>query len=134
EFLRGIGAPGSSGQRLRTLLGTSVAMGDFLTRHPERLSALRTGDDPLTMTAREARATLLRAPGADPAAPTPVAGVGRPAARGHPRIAYQERLLQIAAADVMAPSPTVLQPRVSEALSELADAALAAGAAIARAA
>src|SRR5690625_6922760 len=49
-------------------------------------------------------------------------------------IAYHERLLQIAAADVRAPSPTDLQPRVSEALSDLADAALAAGAAIARAA
>src|SRR5699024_10700568 len=68
EFLRGIGAPGRSGQRLITLLGTSVAMGDFLTRHPERLSALRTGDDQLTMTAHEVRATLLRAVGADPAA------------------------------------------------------------------
>ena len=134
EFLRGIGAPGSSGQRLITLLGTSVAMGDFLTRHPERLSALRTGDDQLTMTAHEVRATLLRAVGADPAAPTPVAGDGGRAARDHLRIAYHERLLQIAAADVRAPSPTDLQPRVSEALSDLADAALAAGAAIARAA
>src|SRR5690625_1737030 len=120
EFLRGIGAPGSSGQRLITLLGTSVAMGDFLTRHPERLSALRTGDDQLTMTAHEVRATLLRAVGADPAAPTPVAGDGGRAARDHLRIAYHERLLQIAAADVRAPSPTDLQPRVSEALSDLA--------------
>src|SRR5699024_412693 len=49
-------------------------------------------------------------------------------------IAYHERLVLIAAADVLAPDPTALQPRVSAALSDLAAAALDACAAIARAA
>src|SRR5699024_6447193 len=51
EFLEGVGKEGSAGQRLITLLGTSVALGDFLTRHPEHLALLREGDDELAVTA-----------------------------------------------------------------------------------
>ena len=133
RFLRGIGTVGTAGERLIRLLGTSVAMGDFLTRHPEKLEALVEGDDSLAMSPAAVREALLRAVGADPSAPTPVAAEEGREARDHLRIAYHERLVQIAAADVMASSPTDLQPRVSEALSDLADAALSAAAAIARA-
>lgn len=132
-FLGGIGTAGTPGHRLITLLGTSVALGDFLARHPEHLSLLREGDDELTMTATEIRRTLLEAVGADPAADVPVAGDGGREMRDALRIAYHGRLAQIAAADVGATDPTALQPRVSAAISDLADAALEAGAAIARA-
>ncbi|WP_299305405.1 bifunctional [glutamine synthetase] adenylyltransferase/[glutamine synthetase]-adenylyl-L-tyrosine phosphorylase [uncultured Brachybacterium sp.] len=133
EFLSGIGAAGTAGHRLITLLGTSVALGDFLARHPEHLTLLREGDDELSMTATEIRRTLLEAVGADPAADVPVAGDSGREVRDALRIAYHGRLAQIAAADVCATDPTELQPRVSAAISDLADAALEAGAAIARA-
>ncbi|MFC7463661.1 bifunctional [glutamine synthetase] adenylyltransferase/[glutamine synthetase]-adenylyl-L-tyrosine phosphorylase [Brachybacterium sp. GCM10030252] len=133
EFLAGIGTPGSAGDRLIRLLGTSVALGDVLTRHPELLEALREGDDELATPAAAVRERLLRAVGADPSAPVPVAAESGREARDDLRVAYHERLIQIAAADVLAASPEALQPRVSTALSDLADAALDAAAAIARA-
>lgn len=133
EFLGGIGTTGTPGHRLITLLGTSVALGDFLARHPEHLTLLREGDDELSMTSAEVRRTLLEAVGADPEADVPVAGDSGREVRDALRIAYHGRLAQIAAADVCAADPTALQPRVSVAISDLADAALEAGAAIARA-
>ncbi|MGO2608011.1 MAG: bifunctional [glutamine synthetase] adenylyltransferase/[glutamine synthetase]-adenylyl-L-tyrosine phosphorylase, partial [Brachybacterium tyrofermentans] len=134
DFLASVGTPGSHGERLIRLLGTSVALGDFLARHPERLESLREGDDQLTLPAARVREMLLAAVDADPSAELPVAGAGAREMRDALRIAYHERLVQIAAADVMAPSPTALQPQVSAAISDLADAALDAAAAIARAA
>ncbi|GAA1487687.1 bifunctional [glutamine synthetase] adenylyltransferase/[glutamine synthetase]-adenylyl-L-tyrosine phosphorylase [Brachybacterium sacelli] len=134
DFLASVGTRGSHGERLISLLGTSVALGDFLARHPECLEALREGDDDLTVNAAAVRGSLLRAVGADPSADVPVAGEGAREMRDALRVAYHERLVQIAAADVLAPDPTALQPQVSAALSDLADAALDAAAAIARAA
>ncbi|WP_394216930.1 bifunctional [glutamine synthetase] adenylyltransferase/[glutamine synthetase]-adenylyl-L-tyrosine phosphorylase [Brachybacterium vulturis] len=133
QFLDGIGEEGSAGQRLITLLGTSVALGDFLTRHPEKLALLREGDDELTVTADAVRRDLLEAVGADPEAEVPVAGGAGREVRDALRIAYHGRLTQIAAADVCSADPPALQPRVSGALSDLADAALEAASAIARA-
>ncbi|GAA1484952.1 bifunctional [glutamine synthetase] adenylyltransferase/[glutamine synthetase]-adenylyl-L-tyrosine phosphorylase [Brachybacterium fresconis] len=134
DFLASVGTRGSHGDRLIRLLGTSVALGDFLARHPESLEALREGDDDLTVSAADVRETLLRAVGADPSASVPVADEGAREMRDALRVAYHERLVLIAAADVLAPDPTALQPQVSAALSDLADAALDAAAAIARAA
>ena len=134
EFLRSVGTAGTPGERLVRLLGTSVALGDFLARHPERLEVLREGDDKLRMSAAQVRSALLEAVGADPSAPVPVASDAGREARDALRIAYHERLVQIAAADVQAPDPTALQPAVSAAISDLADAALEAAGAIARAA
>ncbi|MGP9681241.1 MULTISPECIES: bifunctional [glutamine synthetase] adenylyltransferase/[glutamine synthetase]-adenylyl-L-tyrosine phosphorylase [unclassified Brachybacterium] len=134
DFLASVGTKGSHGERLIRLLGTSVALGDFLARHPERLDALRDGDDQLALPAATVREMLLEAVGADPSADLPVAGEGAREMRDALRIAYHERLVQIAAADVMAPSPMALQPQVSAAISDLADAALDAASAIARAA
>jgi glutamate-ammonia-ligase adenylyltransferase len=134
QFLSTIPEPGSPGARLITLLGTSVALGNFLTRHPEHLESLRDGDDSLSLPREAVRENLLRAVGADPAAEPPLAvGPGRES-RDALRIAYHERLLQIAAADVLAEDPAQIQPEVSAALSDLADAALEAAGAVARAA
>ncbi|MBB5831359.1 bifunctional [glutamine synthetase] adenylyltransferase/[glutamine synthetase]-adenylyl-L-tyrosine phosphorylase [Brachybacterium aquaticum] len=133
EFLGSVGTAGTPGHRLIRLLGQSVALGDVLARHPERLDVLREGDDELITPSAEVRETLLRAVGADPSAAVPVAdGSGREV-RDALRTEYHLRLAQIAAADASAPDPTVLQPQVSEAISDLADAALEAAAAIARA-
>ena len=76
DFLASVRTAGSHGHRLIRLLGTSVALGDFLTRHPECLEALRTGDDALAMPAPVVRGSLLQAVGADPTADLPVAGEG----------------------------------------------------------
>ncbi|WP_193104611.1 bifunctional [glutamine synthetase] adenylyltransferase/[glutamine synthetase]-adenylyl-L-tyrosine phosphorylase [Brachybacterium sp. FME24] len=134
DFLASVGTTGGHGDRLIRLLGTSVALGDFLARHPECLEALRDGDDQLSLSAAAVREALLRAVGADPEAEVPVAADGAREMRDALRVAYHQRLVQIAAADVVAPSPMALQPRVSVAISDLADAALDAAAAIARAA
>ena len=134
EFLDDIGAGGAAGRRLIRLLGTSVALGDFLTRHPERLELLRDGDDELTMPASAVRTMMLEAVGADPEAEVPVAAESDREIRDALRISYHGRLTQIAAADVCAADPAQLQPRVSVAISDLADAALEAAAAISRAA
>ncbi|HEX7349731.1 bifunctional [glutamine synthetase] adenylyltransferase/[glutamine synthetase]-adenylyl-L-tyrosine phosphorylase [Brachybacterium sp.] len=133
EFLEGIGQDGTPGHRLVTLLGTSVALGDFLTRHPELLGLLREGDDELSVPAEEVRRNLLEAVGADPEAAVPVAGGSGREVRDALRIAYHGRLTQIAAADVCSADPAELQPRVSQAISDLADGALEAASAIARA-
>ncbi|AXK47181.1 bifunctional [glutamine synthetase] adenylyltransferase/[glutamine synthetase]-adenylyl-L-tyrosine phosphorylase [Brachybacterium saurashtrense] len=133
EFLGSIGQEGSGGQRLITLLGSSVALGDVLARHPELLELLREGDDDLALEAQAVRSRLLEAVGADPAAEVPVAADGGREVRDALRVAYHGRLAQIAAADVGAEDPTALQPQVSAAISDLADAALEAASAIARA-
>ncbi|SLN05186.1 Glutamate-ammonia-ligase adenylyltransferase [Brachybacterium faecium] len=133
EFLAGVGREGTGGQRLITLLGTSVALGDFLARHPERLTLLREGDDDLSVPPKEVRRMMLESVGADPEAEVPVAAEGGREVRDALRVAYHARLTQIAAADVCAGDPTLLQPRVSAAISDLADAALEAASAIARA-
>ena len=133
EFLAGVGTAGTPGHRLIRLLGVSVALGDVLARHPERLELLREGDDELAVPAAAVREALLEAVGADPAAEVPVAGSGGREERDALRAAYHLRLAQIAAADAVAADPAALQPRVSVAISDLADAALEAASAIARA-
>lgn len=121
----------SPGDGLIALLGTSVAAGDMLARHPEALELLLV-EDPLALDAAAVREHLLRAVGADPAADMPVAsGSGRDS-RDALRVAYHERLAQIALADVSAPHPAQIQPDISAALSDLADAALDAAIAISR--
>ena len=133
EFLAGVGTAGTPGHRLIRLLGVSVALGDVLARHPERLELLREGDDELAVPAAAVREALLEAVGADPSAEVPVAGSGGREERDALRAAYHLRLAQIAAADAVAADPAALQPRVSAAISDLADAALEAASAIARA-
>ncbi|MFI8777233.1 bifunctional [glutamine synthetase] adenylyltransferase/[glutamine synthetase]-adenylyl-L-tyrosine phosphorylase [Brachybacterium paraconglomeratum] len=133
EFLAGVGTAGTPGHRLIRLLGVSVALGDVLARHPEHLGLLREGDDELAVPAAAVREALLEAVGADASAEVPVAGSGGREERDALRAAYHLRLAQIAAADAVAADPADLQPRVSVAISDLADAALEAASAIARA-
>src|SRR5699024_11599782 len=63
EFLAGVGTAGTPGHRLIRLLGVSVALGDVLARHPERLELLREGDDELAVPAAAVREALLGAVG-----------------------------------------------------------------------
>lgn len=132
-LLSGIGEPGTPGDRLVRLLGTSVALGDFLTRHPEAHRALHATDDALAPPAGAVRERMLRAVGADPADAVPVGRLEGREARDGLRIAYHERLVEIALADVSAEDPTRVQPEVSAAIAELAGAALEAALATARA-
>lgn len=130
-LLQEVPEPGSRGHALAHLLGTSVALGDFLARHPEALERLRT-DDALETTPEQVREQLLRAVGADPSAEVPVAGLTGREARDAVRVAYSARLVEIAASDVTAKDPLAVQPEVSRALSDLAGAALEAALATAR--
>ncbi|WP_347042436.1 bifunctional [glutamine synthetase] adenylyltransferase/[glutamine synthetase]-adenylyl-L-tyrosine phosphorylase [Brachybacterium nesterenkovii] len=132
RLLADVGEEGTAGSRLVTLLGASVALGDFLTRHPDRIVALEGEADGLDAATAEVRRRLLRAVGADPDAEIPVAAGDGRSGRDALRIAYHERLVQIAVADLDAPDPTAVQPAVSEALADLADAALDAALAVAR--
>jgi glutamate-ammonia-ligase adenylyltransferase len=136
RLLADIGTPGSiAGRRLVRVLGTSVALGDFLTRHPSRAAVLEREEDALAVGPEQVRDRLLEAVGAQAAGPgiAPVAELTGRDGRDALRIAYHERLLQIAAADVTAEDPVEVQPQVSAALADLAGAALEAALAVARA-
>ncbi|MDO5662802.1 MAG: bifunctional [glutamine synthetase] adenylyltransferase/[glutamine synthetase]-adenylyl-L-tyrosine phosphorylase, partial [Brachybacterium sp.] len=131
RMLEEAGDAGTPGSRLVQLAGASVALGDFLARHPEKLASLE--DLPqLDENVDQVRRHLLEAVGADPAADVPVAQLEGREARDALRIAYHERLVQIAAADVTGGDPTALEPQVSRALADLAGAALEAALAVAR--
>lgn len=134
RFLGAVGTGEGPGDALIAVLGTSMALGDFLARHPEALAHLDTEDpsSALSTPAEEVRERMLRAVGADPSAAMPVADLEPRPARDALRVAYHERLLQIAAADVTAEDPIAIQPQVSACLSDLADSALDVACAIAR--
>ncbi|HET7901283.1 MAG TPA: bifunctional [glutamine synthetase] adenylyltransferase/[glutamine synthetase]-adenylyl-L-tyrosine phosphorylase [Candidatus Nanopelagicales bacterium] len=124
--------------RAYAVLGTSAALGDHLVRHPEDWVVLTAepGDDgvprPRELQGYDAmRADLLIAVGADPAHEEPVARDASVETLSAMRAAYRRRLLAVAAADIGDGAPFV---DVSRALADLADAALAAALAIARAA
>ena len=104
--------------RLLAVLGTSAALGDHLARHPDHWTVLA-GDGRLP-SAGEMRGELLAAVGAGP----PVDAL---------RVAYRRQLLRIAAHDLVARVPADVMPGVGAALAGLADAALEAALAVARA-
>ena len=137
DFIAAVESETGLRSRAYAVLGTSAALGDHLVRHPEDWVVLRApeaeedGVRPEAFAApQDVRADLLRAVGADPAAPTPQARHGEAATFAVLRSAYRRRLLAIAAADIADGAPFV---DVSAALSDLADAALEAALAIARA-
>jgi [glutamine synthetase] adenylyltransferase / [glutamine synthetase]-adenylyl-L-tyrosine phosphorylase len=119
-------------RRLTLVLGSSAALGDHLARHPDGWRLLA-GTEPLVPpSAAELRAALLTAAGADPGAAEPVAGTSPPAglagggqagSGGDPaialRVAYHQRLLQLAARDLTG------QSTLDEVAAELADLAAA---------
>ncbi|MDP4506157.1 bifunctional [glutamine synthetase] adenylyltransferase/[glutamine synthetase]-adenylyl-L-tyrosine phosphorylase [Nonomuraea turcica] len=108
--------------RLLAVLGVSAALGEHLVRHPAQIAWLAEPQP------GEARAELLRAVGADPDAPEPVATGERTLVAL--RVAYRGRLTHLAARDLTGQAS--LQEVMAE-LSDLAGAALEAALAIARA-
>ncbi len=120
-----------TGTRLVAVLGTSVALGEHLIAHPDAWRELVPG----AHADQDPREVLLRAVGADPGAVVPVADptLGRDGARDALRRAYRRRLLGIVADDLVTPAPEARLEDVTERLSDLADAALEAGLAMARA-
>ncbi|MFI0444892.1 bifunctional [glutamine synthetase] adenylyltransferase/[glutamine synthetase]-adenylyl-L-tyrosine phosphorylase [Actinomadura sp. 6N118] len=118
-------------ERLFTVLGVSAALGDHLARHPADWRVLR-GDGALQPASPAAvRADLLRAVGADPAGPEPVAGGSGAETLVALRAAYRRHLLQLAGRDLIGAADV---GQVSAELADLAAAALEAGLAVARAA
>ena len=123
----------TAANKLGMLLGTSSALGDFLVRHPDVAVDAASWGDAIQPDASGARATLLRAVGADPDSAAPVAAVTGAAGVDAMRIAYRRELAEVAAIDVSSANPLAVEPAVSAALADLAGAALEAGLAIARA-
>ncbi|MFB9377789.1 bifunctional [glutamine synthetase] adenylyltransferase/[glutamine synthetase]-adenylyl-L-tyrosine phosphorylase [Kineococcus gynurae] len=131
--------------RLLAVLGGSVALGDHLARHPGHWTVLASATAP---DAGELRAELLRAVGADPSDPVPVAApVAVPAAVASAaaavtsgadaadalKIAYRRRLLGLAGRDLAAPDPAAVLDVTARELADLAAAALEGALAVARA-
>ena len=115
-------------RQLVMVLGGSSRLSQHLLAHPDHL-ALLDGDLQRT-SATDLRRTLLAAVDADPEADAPVAAE----LSGDPlRIAYRGALLQIAARDLGSPEPIEAVDGIADELSDLADAALEAALAIARA-
>jgi [glutamine synthetase] adenylyltransferase / [glutamine synthetase]-adenylyl-L-tyrosine phosphorylase len=114
--------------RLMAVLGTSVALGDHLAKHPEDWTAL---ESDVPWTADELRADLVAAVAGDPDEEDPVAAQGVPTYDALRR-AYRRRLLAIAGRDLRNADPTAEFPEVARELADLAEAALCAALAIAR--
>ena len=106
--------------RLLSVLGSSVALGEHLRRHPEQWHELT---DPTLGSTRPSRlslrADLLRSVGADPSVDTPVATLSEHDARDRLRVEYRRLVLRLAARDL------AHHLGVDDAAAELAD--LAAG-------
>ncbi|GAA4992278.1 bifunctional [glutamine synthetase] adenylyltransferase/[glutamine synthetase]-adenylyl-L-tyrosine phosphorylase [Pseudonocardia tropica] len=131
--------------RLFATLGSSTALGDHLVGHPDRWPLLadtaERGDPPPDLARRTAN--LLRAVGADPAAPPPgTAGGARASLTGAEavaalRTAYRDELLGLASADLAAVGdpglPVMEVDDVAAQLADLAEAALSASLAVAAA-
>lgn len=123
----------SAGARLTVMLGGSLALGDFLIRHPEFLADFAQWPADRSFAEVDVRAALLTAVGADPDAEAPVATVTGIDGVVAMRVAYRRALMRIASADLQEHEPTTLFPAVGTALADLAGAALEAGLAVARA-
>jgi glutamate-ammonia-ligase adenylyltransferase len=108
-------------------VGMSTALADHLVRHPRSLALLR--EVSVRAPARaERRETLLLAVGADPRAAEPTASAS--SAADALRIAYRDELLTTVARDLV---HSARIDDIAEELADLADAALEAGLAVARA-
>jgi glutamate-ammonia-ligase adenylyltransferase len=122
---------GPARDRLVAVLGASTALGDHLARHPAHWTVLvDEADEPHPP--QDLRTELLRAVGADPKAPEPVATLDRTDAVDALRVAYRRRLLAIAGRDLVAPDPVAHMPVAARELADLAAAALETALAVAR--
>jgi glutamate-ammonia-ligase adenylyltransferase len=108
-------------------VGMSSALADHLARHPGSVERLR-GVALRAPSPAERREHLLRAVGADPGADSPAASVDGPA--DALRVAYRDELLTTVVRDLVHGARV---DDIAEELADLADAALEAGLAIARA-
>ncbi|WP_062527784.1 bifunctional [glutamine synthetase] adenylyltransferase/[glutamine synthetase]-adenylyl-L-tyrosine phosphorylase [Demequina rhizosphaerae] len=131
DTLRGLAAT-EAGAKLGVLLGGSLALGDFLIRHPELLGDFTAWADAPAFPEVDVRAVLLEAVGADSADEAPVATLGGAEGQVAMRVAYRRALMRVAAEDLYSPAPPTLMPAVGAALADLAGAALEAALAIAR--
>lgn len=114
-------------RRLVHVLGASLGLQLHLIRFPGDIGELA---GPLDRTpAAVLRGDLLSAVGADEGATAPVADR---LSGDELRIAYHRALLRIAARDLCATDPTLIQPSVSAELADLADAVLESALAIGR--
>ena len=118
-------------RRTFSVLGTSVALGDHLVRHPEDWVVLRPVDgDQVFRTQSQIRTALLISVGADASQVLPVGRGSDLDVFADLRIAYRRELMAIAAEDIGDSAAFI---SVSAALAHLADAVLEAALAIARA-
>ncbi len=136
SFVSALDAEPDLRARAFAVLGTSAALGDHLVRHAEDWTVLRGVDvDGIAMAppladVDQMRAELLAAVDAVDGPVGPVAGDSSDVTLSALRARYRRRLLAIAAADIGDAVPFL---DVSAALAGLADAALAAALAVARA-
>jgi glutamate-ammonia-ligase adenylyltransferase len=121
------------GAKMAVLLGGSLALGDFLIRHPDLLADFLDLPVGQVFADIDVRGVLLRGVGADPDAESPVATITGAAGQAAMRIAYYRVLMRIASEDLFAKTPADIFPEVGRVLADLAGAALDAGLALARA-
>ncbi|PSS44079.1 bifunctional glutamine-synthetase adenylyltransferase/deadenyltransferase [Arthrobacter woluwensis] len=117
------------------LLGSSVALADFLLRNPGEQSVLETrvSPEPVRIPGEDLRASLLTSVGADPRAATPVAALTGEEGQSALRVRYRRHLTELAIRDLGAADPRDYMPQVGAELADLAAAALDAALAVARA-
>ena len=122
-------------ERLVTVLGVSDALGKLMRFRADLVeAAAKDGCNSHQYDRAQRRAHILKAVGADPTdAAHPTASSDLAATVDALRGTYRRQLAAIMAQDAVAADPCELQPRISRALSDLADAALEGALAIARA-
>ncbi len=122
-------------QRLCLLFGASTALGSFFTRRPERLREILASEGRI-IDRDTARSEILLAVGADPATLQPIATHCAEAGATELRVRYRELLAELMLYDLVAGvegGALAAFEDVAASLSHLADAALEAGLAVARA-
>ena len=126
-----LAADADARRRLLDVLAMSDGLGEFLVRHPQEWERLLDAEALAQAPARSAlREDLLRAVGADPQAPEPVAAGSDEVVLNALRIAYRRHMLGIAARDL---AGIATMDEVGAWLAELADAVLEAALAVGRA-
>jgi [glutamine synthetase] adenylyltransferase / [glutamine synthetase]-adenylyl-L-tyrosine phosphorylase len=101
ELLTALADDEGTAMRLLSVLGASTALADHLCRHPGHWTELSDATIGSTRSpAFAVRAQLLRAVGAEPADPAPVATLGDQAALEALRVEYRRHLLRLAARDL----------------------------------
>ncbi|MEE2569630.1 bifunctional [glutamine synthetase] adenylyltransferase/[glutamine synthetase]-adenylyl-L-tyrosine phosphorylase [Pseudarthrobacter sp. J64] len=128
-----VGDPEKS-EPLYRVLGASEALGEFLIRHPEHLTAfdVRPSPEPLGADPEELRTRLLASVQADPRSGRPVAAMQGPEAYAALRTAYRRGVVDLAIKDLCAADPLDFLPAVGAELADLAGAAIEAALAVAR--